>query len=68
MIDSTSICAVLDEFGSLFLTIFYMQGVTSKDANPYVETYRALLTDVGKLLTDHKIVWHITFGTLIGAF
>merc|ERR1719265_798221 len=41
-------------------------GVTSKDANPYVETYRALLTDVAKLLTDHKIVWHITFGTLIG--
>ena len=44
------------------------QDVTSKDANPYVETYRTLLTDVGKLLTENKIGWHINFGTLIGAF
>ena len=43
------------------------QGVKSKDENPYVNTYREMLADVGNLLTKHKVVWHITFGTLIGA-
>jgi len=42
------------------------KGITNKDANPYADTYRNMLRDVGKLLTKEKIDWHITFGTLIG--
>lgn len=60
--------AVLDRRADIEVTLAGndFTGVKSKDANPYVDTYREMLADIGNLLTKHKIVWHITFGTLIG--
>ena len=64
-------CLLLVSTDLLLLPCHYVrlnaQGVSSKDANPYVDTYREMLRDIGKVLTEQKVDWHITFGTLIGA-